>query len=466
MSVSPPLSDLELYSDYLSGIDLFSPHLRILSLGGIRVHEGAWTAGELLHQLSASVGESELSMARHDSYARVYVQREQMSLIWVSSLVGLHDTQIAVLFLDARLDEWVKKSAVTARDELIIWHKARQRAGQGGPLYLWIWIEVEDATPRSPSLDQEIERSLQLIERALPTAGAIILGIERGSALAAPSDQKLLWSSLTQILSKRYDDLLTLPSTSLRDCMDAFTLIPSGRFYQGGGLLSSAHERPAHRVKISRPLWVSQTPVTQALWSLIWPERANHVSGAELSHPVAEVSWFDAVRFCNRLSELSGLTPAYSIEDHHLPEVTWHPDTLGFRLLTEAEWEYVCRGGVPNSPHQIAAPLAPAWTAQRAQMTTHPVAQLPPNSWGLFDCLGNVAEWCQDALSLECYQHRARARLTIDPCELDSPSSERVLRGGSFDTEPYLATPSRRDGCLPTQAWSTVGLRIARPHFD
>ena len=271
-----------------------------------------------------------------------------------------------------------------------------------------------------------------------------------------------IWERLTYELStdailRRAEE--TQDHSTLVEYIDDMVLLPAGTFYQGGPQISSSAERPRHQVKISNSFWVGQTAVTHRLWETVMGDGKGRDSGLE---PKAEVSWFEALHFCNRLSEQSQLEPVYKIEDHQLPRVIYKTSSSGFRLLTESEWEYACLGGQRTSLTAPPFSPIPAWTQQRSQLKVHPVAQLFPNQWGLYDCLGNVAEWCQDEYHAHAYQERRR--LTSDPCEYHSDGGERVIRGGAFDSVEYLVTPSRRDACRPQKRWSSIGFRAARSH--
>ena len=458
-----PLSELILNDDEQSDFDLFTPHIRVVSLGGVRVHEGGWTAGELLKNIKGVVSSESLGVAT-SGLGQLSVQLNALRLTWLSSLMGLVESTTAVLLIDARLgDDWIERSLKRADEELSLWRKAHLRLHDQVSLSLLVWVETPLDIADLPVLQNQISESLDHVRRLAHVQKAHILTMTQGSAFHNRGDAQRLWDTLIYHLED-LSESSTLWSEQ-RSYIDGFTLLSSGNYYQGGGRLSSSVERPQHRVKISRDLWVSQAPITRAFWSAVMSiDLVTHEDEERSEHlPISNVSWFDALRFCNRLSELEGLECSYEIEDHALPKVTWRCDASGYRLLTESEWEYACRGGVASSPTMSPLKLPPAWTANRAQLSAHPVAELLPNGWGLYDCLGNVAEWCQDTYVTDAYQRRASQRLSVDPCEYDVTVGERVIRGGAFDTEPYLATPSRRDSSPPHHSWSSIGFRVARP---
>jgi sulfatase modifying factor 1 len=159
--------------------------------------------------------------------------------------------------------------------------------------------------------------------------------------------------------------------------------------------------------------------------------------------PAVEVSWLRAIRFCNAASEWEGLDPAYTFDGE---DVTWHVDADGFRLPTEAEWEYACRAGSTGAHY---GPLGEvAWTSADGVSTPQDVGGRLPNLNGLFDTLGNVWEWCFDLL---------------DPARYDS---YRVFRGGGFADDAWSVRASTRRGSGPRTEHEDVGFRVARGGFD
>ena len=226
----------------------------------------------------------------------------------------------------------------------------------------------------------------------------------------------------------------------------ALRAIPGGTFTMGS---TDGHkdEQPARQVRISS-LWAMETPVTQGQYRAIMD--TNPAAFAEQpDHPVEQVGWLDAVRFCNRLSARLGLTAAYRFEGG---AVRWDRTADGLRLPTEAEWEYLRRAGEAAPDADLPAR---AWFSDNAGGTTHPVATRAPSAWGLFDLCGNVYEWCWDRLG--AYDPRD----TIDPVgALDGEF--RVLRGGSFRSEAPDLRAAFRNGRAPDFTHQSVGFRCVR----
>jgi formylglycine-generating enzyme len=206
----------------------------------------------------------------------------------------------------------------------------------------------------------------------------------------------------------------------------------------GGDVTLHDARRSSRRTVTLEPFEIGVYPVTQ--------EQLGEVLGVAASdprRPAVAVSWQRAVRFCNALSEWEGLDAAYAVDGE---EVRWHVDSDGYRLPTEAEWEFACRAG-SNGPHY--GPLAEvAWTAADGVSSPQPVGGKLPNLHGLFDTLGNVWEWCWDFLDPERYDEY------------------RVFRGGGFADDAWSVRAGVRRGSGPRTMHDDVGFRVARGGFD
>lgn len=211
--------------------------------------------------------------------------------------------------------------------------------------------------------------------------------------------------------------------------------------------------KPQHPVRISRRAVLGCVPVTQGLYSAVMGTNpARNLSSLE--HPVERVSWFDAVRFCNALSGVCGLRPAYTIGEGRTPAVSCDFAAPGFRLPTEAEWEYAARAGQGFAYSGADDVHAVAWHANNSARHTHPVGTLQPNAWGLYDMSGNVGEWCWDPYS--AYPSHA----VVDP--VGPPKSDgRVVRGGSWTMYPPGVRVQARLNYSPESPWAHIGLRLA-----
>lgn len=237
-------------------------------------------------------------------------------------------------------------------------------------------------------------------------------------------------------------------------------VIPAGSFDMGSPQ-GGDEEKPVHRVWIDSFL-MDRHEVTQAEYEKLgqieaFPNPA-HFKGAD--RPVEQVNWPQAARFCNARSRAEGLKPAYN-EDTGACDF----EANGYRLPTEAEWEYACRAGTSTgySFGSEARQLGDfAWFADNAAKKTHPVGQKKANPWGLFDMHGNVAEWCQDVFDKGYYKSSAEKN-PRGPSE----GKEYVLRGGSWKSPADAVrsayrigeNPGFSDACLARDA---IGFRCVR----
>jgi formylglycine-generating enzyme required for sulfatase activity len=166
------------------------------------------------------------------------------------------------------------------------------------------------------------------------------------------------------------------------------------------------------------------------------------------------VSWLEAVEYCNKRSQKEGLTPAYTINGTN---VTWNKNANGYRLPTEAEWEYACRAGTTTA-YNTGARISndTGWYGANSDNMTHPVGQKPANRWGLYDMHGNMWEWCWDWYG--SYSSGAQT----DPTGASSGSS-RVFRGGYwFNSAEYVRSADRYFND-PNYRTDGIGFRLVRP---
>jgi len=180
-------------------------------------------------------------------------------------------------------------------------------------------------------------------------------------------------------------------------------------------------------------------------------------------HPVVCVSWFDAVKYCNWLSVKEGLKPAYTIAGQ---SVNWDRSANGYRLPTDAEWEYACRAGTStplftgesistsqaNYNGSIAHNYGNIGLFRKATVST---GSFPPNAWGLYDMHGNVWEWCWD------YYSNPNTTPLSDPTGPAS-GTHRINRGGSWSSPGKLLRSAVRASDFPETAGSNLGFRLAR----
>ena len=227
--------------------------------------------------------------------------------------------------------------------------------------------------------------------------------------------------------------------------------LPAGRFTRGsadGEPGRHPDEGPPHPVSLSAFRMMS-TPVTQGQWMAVSAANPSQFTG-DTDRPVEQISWLEAIRFCNRLSAFFELPPAYTVHDD---VVRWDRTVHSFRLPTEAEWEYAARAGSTEPWWCDRDALADvAWFVDNAEEKTWPAGQKRPNAWGLYDISGNVYEWCWDRLGP--YPDHAIAE-PVGP----EVGEYRVLRGGSYRSAPEDLRVAFRNGRQPDFAHCSVGLR-------
>jgi len=200
--------------------------------------------------------------------------------------------------------------------------------------------------------------------------------------------------------------------------------------------------------------YIGRTEVTQVQYRQVMGENPSHFKGDNL--PVEGVSWFDAAAFCNKLSEMEGRSPAY---DRKGTEVSLLRGANGYRLPTEAEWEYAARGGAhADSPSSAYAGSAQAdevaWYKGNSGNATHPIGLKKPNALGLYDMNGNVWQWCQDWYATDITGY------TRDPTGPASGSA-RVERGGSWSIGAQGVRSANRGSDGPDFRDRFLGFRVA-----
>ncbi len=213
-----------------------------------------------------------------------------------------------------------------------------------------------------------------------------------------------------------------------------------------------SEDEAEREVRITQPYAISTTPVTQHLYQTVLGERPSRFGE---QRPVLQVSWFDSVRFCNALSARLGLRDAYVISSGELPDVVLVPETNGFRLPTEAEWECAARGGERHVFAGSDVLSQVGWYDADGRHGARPVAQKRPNALGLYDMSGNVWEWCQD-------WHVDVPHGAVEDPLGPATGAHRVVRGGSWDGGLRYARVAHRGRLEPIERGDSIGFRIVR----
>ena len=251
-------------------------------------------------------------------------------------------------------------------------------------------------------------------------------------------------------------------------------MIPSGSFMMGcvdEDLDCGYNELPLHLVNLTKGFYMTKYEVTQGLYQEIMGHNPSHFyeegSCTASQCPVEMVSWYDAVLFCNRLSDRVGLEPCYHIGAEEEPHVIWKSkDCMGWRLPTEAEWEYAAIGGQRSIYSGSDDIDESAWFRNNSIYKTQPVGKKKANGYGLYDMSGNVWEWVWDAALLDDnWEFTGLSGYTsstqTDPV-VSGSSPYRVNRGGSWVNSDRYARISFRNRYKASYRYSYRGFRVVR----
>ena len=258
--------------------------------------------------------------------------------------------------------------------------------------------------------------------------------------------------------------------------------IPPGTFTMGSpfGEVGYRGEEAQHSVTLTRGFLLQTTEVTQAAWisaggssSTFW------FASSPDTHPAEQMDWYAALAYANALTS-SPLTDCYTFlpsgcandwqdgdtdnDGSGCTSATWNPVCTGYRLPTEAEWEYAARAGTTTATYRgnLESPydcdpqpnLEPiAWYCENAGSETHPVGTLTSNGWGFYDMLGNVWEWVWDGYS-------STLPAATDPTGIDGAST-RVSRGGSWRNSAGNCRAANRGRLVPSNRRSILGFRLS-----
>lgn len=283
-------------------------------------------------------------------------------------------------------------------------------------------------------------------------------------------------SGLIYVMNKQDEngnETNNLVSTNNAELTNDLILINGGTYLMGSPETEMQRETDEvqHEVTVS-DFYIGRYEVTQKEYEDVMGENPSNFEGENL--PVENVTWYEAIEYCNKLSEKEGLTPVYTIDGEN---VSWDRSANGYRLPTEAEWEYAARAGTTtpfNTENSISDEEANYYghypygieenyfTQENLEtepgeyrQTTVEVNSFSPNKWGLYNIHGNVAEWCFDYYG------------AYDLENTDNPSGPttgtlRVNRGGGWNDYAKHLRCAYRASTTPDQKMSNIGFRVVR----
>ncbi len=244
--------------------------------------------------------------------------------------------------------------------------------------------------------------------------------------------------------------------------------IRAGTFLMGSpeGIILRRNDEQLHKVTLTRDFYMGRYEVTQEYYEAVMGSNPSYNNVCP-DCPVERISWSDAVRFCNAASLKAGLQPAYQLSGG---SITWDLDAPGYRLPTEAEWEYACRAGT-----RTIFPFGDCLSSSQANFNAYlpqpgcesgmfrgqsiPVGSFSPNGWGLYDMIGNINEYCFD------WYASYPAEAQTDPMG-SADSGYQVLRGGAFNIFGPRCHSGSRHPMQPEMALDFMGMRMVRTVFE
>lgn len=325
------------------------------------------------------------------------------------------------------------------------------------------------------------------------------LVVSNGTPVVWPSStppfiESPLEASKVSDIQKQWAVFLEVPVEYTNSIGMQFMLIPPGEFLMGarqsdielalpGFDKNDPHwmacvqsSTPQHRVRITKPFYLSRTEVTQKHYQQVLganpsyyskggkePVYVQQVNGMDTSdHPVEGVCWFDCLAFCNRLSDMESRRISYE-QKNHVSSKQQNIQKPGYRLPTEAQWEMACRAGTlsrfwtgEDTPESETA----GWHGKKHASRSHKVGEKTANPFGLYDVNDNVWEWVEDRFDPDFY-HQSSNQLSEDPLGSNKPTSLRIVRGGLWPSS-YTASCERYAYESDYQC-NYVGFRVVLP---
>ncbi len=237
--------------------------------------------------------------------------------------------------------------------------------------------------------------------------------------------------------------------------------LASNKFNMGSEDLDAyENEKPIHKVSLEYNFYIAETEVTQKEWKVLMGNNPSYFKDDSL--PVETVSWFDAIKYCNKLSKSQNLPLPYDESTGDLLDSSGNITTdiilvKGYRLPTEAEWEYAAKGGKYSKSYKYSGNNDPneiAWYDNNSDSRTNQVGTKKPNELGIYDMSGNVGEWCTD-----WYKNYSSDNETTYVFE---KASRHVVRGGNWNSIELNIRSSNRYYSIPSFSSYRLGFRLVK----
>lgn len=276
--------------------------------------------------------------------------------------------------------------------------------------------------------------------------GAIVLHLEEASSTMSVQEA-LEFSSLLASYAK--EEQKKHKRKQLNEYIHALMVEIEPAVFSMGCDTTDPWEGPSHFVELTSGYAISSVLVSQRLYKLVMERNPSVHTGKD--RPVDSVSWYDAIRFCNRLSEELGYELCYEQKDE---QVIWHEGRNGFRLPTEAEWFYAARGGIET--RYAGGDDLEEVSGWKNDQTKAPQPQSgKPNAFGIYDMSGMCFSWCFDKLGLFTMNRE---------CNPSGPADGelRVCRGGAWNRNMWYSRLNFRCGMDPLRSFDNVGIRLVR----
>ncbi len=322
-------------------------------------------------------------------------------------------------------NEWAGRAEKrAARWRALLAQRSRLRAD---------WARVSEMLPLSVVSRKEKLRVVKTV-------------VDGYAALSAEPEHAAARNALARL--RRGDDMVPEAPVGTAAGPTGYVAIQPGTFTMGSPPSEAGRDTDErqHRVRITRGFWLKATEVTQREWTAVMGSNPSQHSSCG-NCPVEMVSWFDAVKYCNALSRKEGLPECYSADGSRFEGLSCR----GYRLPTEAEWEYAARAGATGARYGDLDAIA--WYNGNAN-STQPVGRKQPNAWGLYDVQGNVWEWTNN-------WYGSYSGDVTDPTG-PSKAKVRLNRGRSFTCDAHEVRFAYRSGNRPDRRYNSLGFRPAR----